>query len=152
MEIGKTIADLRESRGMSQETLARQLFVSRDLVSKWENGTRRPDWPTIERIARVFDVPPDRILRRDEYVFDELADCLPSGADVSEEELVPLLNAFLKGLHRRAADLFVLRYHLLKSPAQIASACGIRENHVRSSLSKTRKQLKQYLEEQKNER
>ena len=38
MELGRKIADLRNNINMSQQTLAELLFVSRDLVSKWENG------------------------------------------------------------------------------------------------------------------
>ncbi|MBQ1847593.1 MAG: helix-turn-helix transcriptional regulator, partial [Clostridia bacterium] len=44
MDIGKSIAKLRLSRGITQEELANRLFVSRDLVSKWETGARRPDY------------------------------------------------------------------------------------------------------------
>ncbi len=38
MTIGQTIAKLRKERGMTQEQLARQLYVSRQAVSKWETG------------------------------------------------------------------------------------------------------------------
>ena len=38
MEIGKTIQDLRKRKGLSQEELAERIDVSRQAVSKWENG------------------------------------------------------------------------------------------------------------------
>lgn len=38
MEIGKTIQDLRKRKGLSQEELAEKIDVSRQAVSKWENG------------------------------------------------------------------------------------------------------------------
>ena len=38
MTIGKNIADLRKSNGMTQEQLAETLGVSSQTVSKWENG------------------------------------------------------------------------------------------------------------------
>lgn len=38
MEIGKTIRDLRKRKGLSQEELAEKIDVSRQAVSKWENG------------------------------------------------------------------------------------------------------------------
>ena len=38
MEIGKTIQDLRKRKGLSQEELAEKIDVSRQVVSKWENG------------------------------------------------------------------------------------------------------------------
>ena len=42
--IGKNISRLRNKLNMSQEDLSNRLFVSKDLVSKWETGARRPDW------------------------------------------------------------------------------------------------------------
>lgn len=41
MEIGKTIQDLRKRKGLSQEELAEKIDVSRQAVSKWENGVSR---------------------------------------------------------------------------------------------------------------
>lgn len=38
MEIGKTIRDLRKRKGLSQEELEEKIDVSRQAVSKWENG------------------------------------------------------------------------------------------------------------------
>ena len=147
MDIGKTIAELRTASNMSQQALADSLFVSRDLVSKWENGARRPDYPTIERIAEVFDVRPDDILKKDEYLFEELAECIPADVEISEEKLTDILNVFLKKLRPGESDIFILRYYHLKSAAEVASAYGIKENHVRSSLSKTRKKLKKFVKE-----
>ncbi|MBO7376412.1 MAG: helix-turn-helix transcriptional regulator, partial [Clostridia bacterium] len=57
MNIAKAISDLRLSRNISQEDLASELFVSRDLVSKWETGVRRPNWQMIEKIAAFFEIP-----------------------------------------------------------------------------------------------
>ena len=72
MDIGKMIADLREKHGMTQESLALKLAVSRELVSKWELGQRRPDFATIRRIAEVFGVSPDDIADMNGLVFAEL--------------------------------------------------------------------------------
>ena len=87
MNIGNTIAKLRAKNGLSQAGLADLLFVSRDLVSKWETGARRPDYPTIEKLAAVFGVPPDDIADRNDVMFKELSECMPDGAAVSEEDL-----------------------------------------------------------------
>jgi len=56
MMIGKKIKILRNNANMSQEDLAEKLFVSRELVSKWETGLRRPDKDTIKRMAKLFSV------------------------------------------------------------------------------------------------
>ena len=145
MNTGTVIARLRRERGWSQEALALKLFVSKDLVSKWENGSRRPDWAMIEQIAAAFGVSVDSILEKDKYVFKELSDCIPDGIQIPESEFTALLNSFLRTVGRNEAEIFLRRYYLLESITVIAERKGIRENHVRSRLSKTRKKLKDLI-------
>lgn len=38
MKFGEKLQKLRKEKGMSQEELAARLHVSRQAVSKWENG------------------------------------------------------------------------------------------------------------------
>ena len=54
MRTGQIIAKLRSEAGMSQQQLADVLFVSRDLISKWETGRRLPDYHYIEIMADLF--------------------------------------------------------------------------------------------------
>ena len=44
MTLGENLRELRIGRGLSQEEVARALFVSRQSVSKWENGAAEPGW------------------------------------------------------------------------------------------------------------
>ena len=152
MDIGKTIVSLRTAGGMSQNELADLLFVSRTLISKWESGIRRPDLPMIERIAAAFDVPVERIADKNDLIFKELSECVPPEAQIPEEQLPELLNAFLRGLSSKNADIFLQRYYFLRPASEIAADFGMGENHIRSILSKTRKKLKNYLKEAKNGR
>ena len=110
MNIGKTIAKLRAEKSVSQQQLAELLFVSRDLVSKWENGTRRPNYGTIETIARFFDVSVDTILNKEDLIFDELSECFPESISITDDELADILNTFLHGLNKRKIGVFNYRY------------------------------------------
>lgn len=147
MNIAKAIADLRVRHNMSQEELAAILFVSRDLVSKWEAGARRPDWQMIERIAEVFDVSTDAIADKNELVVRELENCLPRDSPLTAEELAAVLNSFLQKLSDTDADMFIQRYYFLVSVSDIASSFHLKENHIRSTLSRTRKKLKKFIRE-----
>ncbi len=147
MTIGKTIAELRINSGMSQQTLADKLFVSRDLVSKWENGTRTPDYPTIERIAGLFDISPDLIVDKNNLIFKELTACVADTDDIPQERLTEIINVFVRSLSERRARVFLGRYYFLKTTAEISAEYNIGENHVRSILSKIRKKLKKYIKE-----
>ncbi len=152
MDIGKKIAELRIEQGMTQESLARKLAVSRELVSKWELGQRRPDFATIRRIAEVFGVSPDDIANMNGLVFAELDECIPEGVSLPRERLAEILNAELGSMKPAETGIFLRRYYYLQNTAEIAEAFGIRENHVRSILSKTRKKIKKTIKEKEGER
>ena len=145
MDISSIIVKLRNSRHLSQEELAKMLFVSRDLVSKWERGVRRPDMRMIERIADIFSVAPETLLDKTELITAELEKCLPAGCDIPEERLTSLLDSFLKSIGVIEADMFIQRYYFLKSASEIAVIFNYKENHVRSTLHRTRKKLKKYI-------
>lgn len=63
MTIGEKITHLRNSIGMSQETLADKLDVSRQSVSKWELDQALPQVDKILQICDLFHVTCDDLLR-----------------------------------------------------------------------------------------
>lgn len=56
MKLNEQITQLRRGRKMSQEELAEALQVSRQSVSKWENGLSNPDTENLIRLAEIFQV------------------------------------------------------------------------------------------------
>ncbi len=60
--IGKTIKDLRKSRGLTQEELAEKIGVTAQAISKWENESGMPDLSQIVPLAHVFGVSTDILL------------------------------------------------------------------------------------------
>ncbi len=60
--IGKTIKDLRKSRGLTQEELAEKIGVTAQAISKWENESGMPDLSQIVPLAHVFGVSTDTLL------------------------------------------------------------------------------------------
>ncbi len=59
--LGEIIARLRKERGMTQEDLARELNISYQAVSKWENGVSSPDISNIKQLAQFFGVSIDAL-------------------------------------------------------------------------------------------
>ncbi len=55
MSIGTRIAELRKAQGISQGDLARNLEVSRQAVSKWEQGLSFPDTLKLIQLAELLD-------------------------------------------------------------------------------------------------
>lgn len=63
--LGERIANLRKSKGISQEELADILLTSRQAVSKWERGESDPDIERLKDIAIYFNVSIDYLLGYD---------------------------------------------------------------------------------------
>lgn len=62
--LGERIRQLRASRGWSQRDLARQAgVVNASMISYYELGERMPSYSTLLRLADVFHVSTDYLLR-----------------------------------------------------------------------------------------
>ena len=55
-EFSKILKKKRYEMGISQETLAKKLFVTKAAVSNWENGNRIPDTDMVIKIAKCLDI------------------------------------------------------------------------------------------------
>ena len=66
MTLGEKILALRTQKEMSQEELAAALEVSRQSVSKWETNQSVPDLDKIIRLADLFGVTVDQLVREGE--------------------------------------------------------------------------------------
>lgn len=53
----------RADHGMSQEQVAEALGVSRQAVSKWENGTAEPSTSNLLALAKLYEVDVGELLR-----------------------------------------------------------------------------------------
>ena len=56
-ELGARIRTLRKERGLSQEALAQALKVSRQAVTKWEDGSSLPSTANLFALSGFFGVP-----------------------------------------------------------------------------------------------
>lgn len=55
----------RKEKGMTQEGLAEQLYVSRQTVSKWENGECMPDADKFIRLSDILEISLDELAGRE---------------------------------------------------------------------------------------
>ena len=60
--LGETRKARRTSRGFTQEYVAEALGVSRQAVSKWENGTSEPSTANLMALARLYGLSVDELL------------------------------------------------------------------------------------------
>ena len=98
------IIELRKKNGWSQEELAEKMDVSRQSISKWEGAQSTPDMGRIVRLAELFGVTTDYLLK-DELEQEERAETIAEAScrTVGMEEA----NAFLQLKERNAASVAI---------------------------------------------
>ena len=65
MDIAKRIKTLREEHGLTQEQLAKELSISRNAISNYENGVRRPDLDLVTKMCDIFNVTLDSFFKEE---------------------------------------------------------------------------------------
>ena len=87
-----------------------------------------------------------------EIALDELESCTTDGDNPADEaqanQLSAAIDIFLEQLEQRTRQIFVLRYFYAETIRTIAEKTGKTENNVKVILSRTRKRLKEYLEQE----
>lgn len=82
MKLSEKIFHCRQRAGLSQETLAEQLGVSRQAVSRWECGETMPEPMKILAIARAFGVSTDWLLDEEKGIAEPKNSETESAADM----------------------------------------------------------------------
>lgn len=62
MDTKDILLQLRTQKGLSQEQLAEQVFVTRQAVSRWETGETTPNTETLKLLSRLYDVSINTLL------------------------------------------------------------------------------------------
>ena len=65
-EFGEQLRKAREEKGITQQTLAENVYVTRQTISRYENGERYPDIVTLKKLSSVLGVSTDYLLGDDE--------------------------------------------------------------------------------------
>ena len=83
--LNEKIKQYRKSKGYTQETLAQQLGVVRQTVSKWEKGFSVPDAELLQRLAEVLEVGVDDLLGTTVLVEKENSEIAQQLARINEQ-------------------------------------------------------------------
>lgn len=62
MDTKTILYELRTKAGLSQDALAEKVFVTRQAVSRWENGDTVPNTETLKLLSKLFDVSINTLL------------------------------------------------------------------------------------------
>lgn len=68
MDLSEKLQKLRKENNLTQEDLAKKLFVSRTAISKWETGRGMPSIESLQLISKYFDISLDLLLSNEEII------------------------------------------------------------------------------------
>ena len=119
MDTKDVLLELRTRKGLSQDELAEKIHVTRQAVSRWENGETTPNTETLKLLSSFFDVSINTLLGSPRQLIcqccgmpldDTTISKEPNGDfNEEEEELIKKISEFLK---RRNFDEMLLFYSL----------------------------------------
>ena len=89
MSLGENIYNCRVLKNWSQTELADALSVSRQSVSKWENGSATPDLDKLIKMREIFDVS------LDDLVFGSIDSAPQTSAPAAEHSRLPHFRVYM---------------------------------------------------------
>jgi len=81
METKDVILNLRKKHNLSQEEMAQKLHVTRQAVSRWENGETVPSTDMLKEISRVFGISINTLLGQERNMI-----CQVCGSPLNDED------------------------------------------------------------------
>lgn len=165
------IAETENKYGSYCFSIANRILDNREDSDECVNDTWWKAWnvipPTIPNHLHLLLAKITRNLSFDRYrikyadkrgkgeislVLDELQEVVAGSYDVEagyeRKELVRSINEYLHSLPERDCNIFIRRYFYVESTKQIAKRYEMKESNVLMVLSRTRKKLKQHLEQE----
>lgn len=123
--IGKYILELRTSKGWTQEDLANMIPITRQAVSRWEQGKSIPDSSTLVILSEIFDVsinellsgkriPKKEIIKESEKIALEIIDKNISMKKKIKRILISFISLFFIGIIGFLCYYFFATYNSVK--------------------------------------
>ena len=85
MDTKDIIFSLRTKNGLSQEELAEKIYVTRQAVSRWENGETVPNTETLKLLSQFFDVSINTLLGSPRKLICQCCGMLLDDSSISKE-------------------------------------------------------------------
>ncbi|MFD1064935.1 zinc ribbon domain-containing protein [Oceanobacillus locisalsi] len=147
MEINKGLKDLRITHNLTQHEMAEKLMITRQAISRWENGETEPNIETLKLISKTFNISINTLLGSPRALI-----CQVCGIPLEEDKYISKDEnghfnedfckwCFLEGVHQYNEDNFdELVDECVKNMLQINPA--YQENQVRMMLKENLPKLK----------
>lgn len=74
MNIGDKLKKYRKNRGLTQEEVAKKIYVSRATISSWETNRTFPDIEKIIYLSEIYQVSLDQLLKEEPEIMENVRD------------------------------------------------------------------------------
>ena len=157
MNCGEKIAELRKKRGMTQDDLGKAMNVSYQAVSKWERGESQPDFDTMSKIAKLFNVPlgyfeDDGDLKQEEPKPDETKPEEPKKEESKEEVKDTVARESIIGVCTVCGKMLKEGEAASLSPKIVCRPCAERQKQkAQQEAEQQRQKIRQRKEQEARE-
>ena len=138
MKLGQKLKEARVNAGLKQEDLAKQLGVSRQTISSWENDRSYPDLGSAVKLSDLYGRSMDEMLRDDTSVLQAFEDLAAKRRKFWQMMLeigiiVQLVGSLLAGQHFSAAAILLFLPGVLLTYVSVAMHLRV-FHHNRSEI------------------
>lgn len=99
IEIANRLVALRKEKNLSQESLANELGISRQAVSKWERAEASPDTDNLILLAKLYGVSLDELLQTNQEEFESGKETKGTKEEKVKEQKDYVHISFKEGIH-----------------------------------------------------
>lgn len=86
MNLGNNLFQSRKKAGLSQETVAEKLGISRQTISKWETGETIPDIYQAKKLSKIYNISLDDLINYD-MDLKEIEEVIKNAKEEIEEKI-----------------------------------------------------------------
>lgn len=106
MEVKDVLHQLRQSSHLTQEELAQRLHISRQAVSRWEQGETVPNTETLKLLSREFDVSINTLLGNPRQLFCQCCGMPLQDSEISREPDGSFNEEYCKWCYQEGAFVY----------------------------------------------
>ncbi|MCL2397936.1 MAG: helix-turn-helix domain-containing protein [Defluviitaleaceae bacterium] len=113
MTFGEKVAALRKQRGFSQEELANMMIISRQAISRWEQGESIPEIENIVQLSTIFGVTTDYLLKDGEFTAVKVPPKGDTPVYPVDDEIKPALGLYDRLFNRGVIYILAAGMYLI---------------------------------------
>lgn len=137
MQTKDVLLNLRTKAGFSQDELAQKLFVTRQAVSRWENGETVPNTETLKLLSRLYNVSINTLLGSPRQLICQCCGMPLEDSIVSREKDGALNEDYCKWCYSDGEYMYSDMDELIEVCVKNMANEAHSEDEIRSYLQKT---------------